>query len=353
MSYHCPEIDEALMLETLRSVVSVPSPTGFTEAAAALVSEIAGSLGFEAETESNGNVVVTVPGREDGPCTAVAAHIDTLGLMVRSVNADGTLNFSGIGGNIFPTLDGEYCTIHASSGGEYTGTILSKSPSLHVYADARSAERTESTMMIRVDEPVSCREDTEALGIETGDFISVEPKFCVTSSGYVKSRYLDDKSGVSILLTVLRTLSKESAVPPRTVRFIFSAHEEVGYGCAYLPGDTSVMIGVDMGCVGDDLACTERDVSLCVKDSSGPYNTRLVRELAAIARENGISCKKDVYPNYASDISAALRGGNNIAGALIGPGVSASHGMERTHLDALKAAVQLIYLYIMREKQEG
>lgn len=353
MKMHCPEIDEEFLLDTLRNIISVPSPTGFTEAAAALVSEIAGSLGFEAETESNGNVVVTVPGREDRPCTAVAAHIDTLGLMVRSVNADGTLNFSGIGGNIFPTLDGEYCTIHASSGKKYTGTILSKSPALHVYADARTAERTEKTMMIRIDEKASSREETEALGIETGDFISVEPKFCVLPSGYIKSRYLDDKSGVSILLVVLKMLSKRERIPSTTVKFIFSAHEEIGYGCAYLPEDVSVVIGVDMGCVGDDLACTERDVSICVKDSNGPYDVSLIRELSIIARDNGISCKKDVYPNYSSDVGSALYGGNNIAGALIGPGVSASHGMERTHVDALKAAAQLVYLYIMQEQQKG
>lgn len=345
-----PAIDKGYLLEALRRLVEAPSPTGFTGAASAEIERMAGELGYKAGRRANGALVVTVPGPGDG-CAAVAAHFDTLGLMVRGINADGTLAFTSIGGNILPTLDGEYCRVHSASGRVYTGTVLSAAASLHVFPEAKTAPREEGNMLIRIDERVRSREEAAALGIETGDFVSIEPKFCLTASGYVKSRHLDDKAGTACLLAALKLLAESGRVPSRTVKFIFSAQEETGCGCSSLPEGVDTLIGVDMGCVGGELACTEHDVSLCVKDSSGPYDRALTTELYALAQANGISCRKDVYPNYASDVSAARMGGNDIAGALIGPGVSASHGMERTHTDALLGTARLVYIYITKNER--
>ncbi len=257
------------------------------------------------------------------------------------------IKITSLGGNIFPTLDGEYCKIHTRSGEIYTGTMLSSSPSVHVYKDARSKERTEENMVLRLDEVVKNKEEVQALKIGTGDFVSIDPKFALTPSGYIKTRYLDNKAGTACALSLMELFTRLGTKPKHKVKVIVSTYEEVGHGCANIPEDIDELVGIDMGCIGADLACTEQDVSICVKDSSGPYDYDITTNLIELASKNNLKYAVDVYPMYSSDVSASLHGGNDIKGALIGPGVHASHGMERTHIDALENTLKLIYAYLV------
>jgi putative aminopeptidase FrvX len=310
------------------------------------IENVANEFGFKFEKNKKGNGIIEIEGDDNSYCVGIPVHVDTLGAMVRSINSDGTIKITSIGGNIFATLDGEYCKIHTRDGKIYTGTMLSTSPAIHVYKDSKDKERNEENMMVRLDEVVKSKEDVQALKIETGDFISIEPKFILTPSGFIKTRYLDDKAGTACALSLMELFKRLNQKPKNKVKIIVSTYEEVGHGCSSIPGDIDELLGIDMGCIGLDLACTEQDVSICAKDSSGPYDYDITSKLIKLAVDNNIRHAVDIYPMYGSDISASLRGGNDIKGGLIGPGVHASHGMERTHIDGIENTIKLIYAYL-------
>ena len=326
--------------------MAIDSPSGYTKNVITYCEKEAHQLGFQTKRTNKGNLEIFVDGKDDYT-VGFCAHVDTLGLMVRSIRNDGTLAFTNVGGPLVPTLDGEYCKIITREQQIYTGTILSNSPAVHVFKDAKSLERSCDTMHIRIDEIVKSKKDVEKLGIGVGDFIFIDPKTTITESGFIKSRFIDDKGSVAAIIALLEMMHRENLKPKNTVKIIISTYEEVGHGSASIPSDISEMIAVDMGCIGDDLSCTEYDVSICAKDSSGPYDYNMTTELINLAKENNLSYAVDIYPMYGSDVSAALRAGNDIRGALIGPGVHASHGMERTHVNALENTIKLLSAYLI------
>ncbi|EHR1328597.1 MAG: M42 family metallopeptidase [Clostridium perfringens] len=341
-------INKDFILDVAKEILSFHSPSGFCFEIMEKVETIVGELGYNLELTNKGCGVITIPGESDEKVIGLAAHVDTLGAMVRSITPNGTLKFDLVGGPIVPTLDSEYCIIRTREGKEYTGTFLSTSPSIHVFDDASSKPRDPKNMEIRIDERVLNKEDVKALGINNGDFIFIDPKTTITESGFIKSRFIDDKGSVSALIGLLELLKRENIKPKYKTKIFISVYEEVGHGASYLPEDITEFIAVDMGCIGDDLSCTEYDVSICAKDSGGPYDYKITSDLIELAKNNDLSYAVDIYPRYGSDVGAALRGGNNIKGGLIGPGVHASHGMERTHYDALENTIKLIYLYLTR-----
>lgn len=331
--------------QTLTRILAVDSPTGYTHHMIDQLHKELVSLGYNPTLDNKGNLHVTVEGHSQRHL-GVSAHVDTLGLMVRSINGDGTLSFTKLGGPILPTLDGEYCTLHTRDGKTYTGTILSNSPSIHVHSDANTRPRDEKNMHIRLDEVVSTKADVEKLGIGTGDIIAYDTKTLITPSGYIKSRFLDDKLSVAIIMTLLKNLKATDTTPAHTLTFMFSTYEEVGHGLANIPAGIEEVLALDMGCIGDNLSCTERQVSICAKDSTGPYDYQLTTKLIELAKTNNLSYAVDIYPMYGSDVSAAQQGGQDIRGALIGAGVAASHGMERSHMDGAENTYKLLYLYV-------
>ena len=333
-------------LTFLVDLLSIHSPSGYTTKAIDFLRETVEELGYETETTPKGNLHVQVTGNDTSQTRGLSAHVDTLGLMVRSINSDGTLALTKLGGPLTPTLDGEYCDVITRDGTIYTGTILSKSPSIHVYTDASTKARDIDNLVVKLDERVKNKKDVQDLGILNGDIVAYDPKVEVTESGFIKSRFLDDKASVAILVSILKMMKEKNVVPTTNLTFIFSTYEEVGHGAAWIPEDITELLAVDMGAIGLDLDCTEYDVSICAKDSSGPYDYELTTQLINFAKEQKLDFAVDIYPMYGSDASAALRGGANIRAALIGPGVSSSHGMERTHIDALANTFKLINEYI-------
>lgn len=338
--------DQTYILDFAKRLLATHSPSGYTQNAIAFIEQEIANWNYASYRTNKGNLVIVVDGEDNESAVGLCAHTDTLGLMVRSVSGDGKLQVTNLGGPLMPTLDGEYCTIITREGRKFTGTILSKSPAAHVYKDASSAARNTDTMEVRIDEVVKSKQDVNALGIFPGDFVCIDPKTQITDSGFIKSRFLDDKLSVAILFSVLKELKEKNIKPKHNIIMIISTYEEIGHGSSNIPSEISELIAVDMGCIGKDLSCTEFDVSICAKDSSGPYDYDITGRLIELAKKHNLKYAVDIYPYYGSDVSAALRGGNNIRGGLIGPGVHASHGMERSHADAVENTLKLLMAYI-------
>lgn len=334
------------IIKTLEDIVNIPSPSGFTNEVMDYVKKQAEGFMLSCEYSNRGGLIIEMKGKKDKESLLLSAHVDTLGAMVRSVTNDGLLRFSLVGGYTMHSVEGAYCKIHTREGRVYLGTILSKSPSVHSYDDARTLERSERNMEIRIDEKVKNKNDVLALGINNGDYISFDPKFEYTESGFIKSRHLDDKASVAVLLGLLKELTEENITPARTVKILISNYEEVGFGASWIPQDVTEFIAVDMGALGDDLSGDEYKVSICAKDSSGPYDYDLTSTLISIAKDQKIDYAVDIFPHYGSDASAAMRGGHNIKAALIGQGIHGSHGMERTHKKGLENTLRLLKEYI-------
>ena len=312
-------VNKDYVLDMAKKILGYDSPSGFCYEVMEFIKEEVCKWGYIFEKTRKGCGIITIPGKSDEQVIGLSAHVDTLGAMVRSITAQGTLKFTLVGGPIPATLDSEYCKVRTRDGRIYTGTFLSTSPAAHVYEDSKTKERTPEKMEIRLDEVVRSKQDVEALGIGAGDYIFIDPKTVVTESGFLKSRFIDDKGSVAALMGLLEVLHKENIEPLYTTKIFISIYEEVGHGSSYIPQEITEMISVDMGCIGEDLGCTEYDVSICAKDSSGPYDYEMTSKLVRLAKAHEIDFAVDIYPMYSSDVSAALRGGNDIKGALIGP----------------------------------
>ncbi|HEL2145548.1 TPA: M42 family metallopeptidase [Streptococcus suis] len=335
-------------LDYIVTLTNTPSPTGFTTEIMNYIKAEVESFGYAASKTAKGGVLVTVPGKNDQEHRMVTAHLDTLGAMVRAVKPDGRLKMDLVGGFGYPSIEGENCLIHCAKNGKtFTGTILMHQTSVHVYRDASTAERNQTNMEIRLDEKVTNADETRALGIEVGDFISFDPRTVVTETGFIKSRHLDDKVSAAILLHLLKVYKEAGATLPYTTHFYFSNNEEIGYGAnSSIPAQVVEYLAVDMGAMGDDQQTDEYTVSICVKDGSGPYHYELRQHLVALAERDGIPYKLDIYPYYGSDASAAMRAGADVKHALLGAGIESSHSYERTHLDSVVATERMVDAYL-------
>ena len=338
-------------IDYLKKLTSIPSPTGFTREVADYLVEEVERLGYTAIRTNKGGVNVIVKGKNDSKHRVVTAHVDTLGAMVRAVKADGRLKMAKIGGYPWNMIEGENCLVHVASTGKIvSGTILIHQTSTHVYKDAGTAERTEDNMEVRLDAKVRNEQATRDLGIDVGDFISFDPRTIITETGFIKSRFLDDKVSAAILLDLLRKYKEENIELPYTTHFMFSVFEEVGHGAnSNIPKEAVEYLAVDMGAMGDDQQTDEYTVSICVKDASGPYNYEFRNHLVQLAKNNDIQYKLDIYPYYGSDASAAMRAGAEVKHALLGAGIESSHSYERTHIDSVKQTHKMVDVYLRSE----
>lgn len=329
----------------LEKIVNIPSPSGYTRQVLKLVEEEVTGFGYFTCYNKKGGLIIEVPG-EEKEVLGLSAHVDTLGAMVRSITSKGMIIMVPVGGFMMESIEGMYCKVHTRTGKTYTGTILTKEPSVHTYDDARTLERKPKNMEVRLDEMIDSEEDVRRLEIAPGDYISFDPMYVHTDSGYIKSRHLDDKASVAVLLGVLKDIRESGIKPRKTLKIVISNYEEVGFGASWIPEDIEEFIAVDMGALGDDLSGDERKVSICALDSAGPYDYEMTSRLIALAKEKNIDYAVDVFPHYGSDAGAAIRGGHNIRAALIGQGVHASHGTERTHVKGMEQTLKLIEAYI-------
>ncbi len=331
-----------------KDVFLCDSPTGYTFNVINLIKKYIDEFGYESKILNNGALEVSIKGEDHSKVVATSAHVDTLGLMVRSIKSNGNLALTKLGGPITQTLDGEYCRIITREGKVYTGTILSTSAASHVFPDAATKSRDIDNLEIRLDEVVSSKEDVAKLGIQNGDIVCYDTKLEITESGYLKTRFIDDKASAVVLLMLLKYTSENKIKFKYDTKIYFVVYEEVGHGASMVSKDISEFVTLDMGCIGLDLAGNEQAVSICAKDSGGPYDYELTTRLINLAKDNKLNYTIDIFPFYGSDIGAASRAGVDFKGALIGTGVSASHGMERTHIDGIENTLKLIYLYLVK-----
>ncbi|MGE7273471.1 M42 family metallopeptidase [Brevibacillus panacihumi] len=338
------------MVDAFCQLANIPSPSGNTAKVMEWVEQELKSLGVACKRTNKGAVIATIPGQEQEKARLLTAHVDTLGAMVKEIKANGRLKLTLIGGFTFHAIEGEHCAIETSSGRIVTGTILSTKASVHVYRDSGKMERSEENMEVRLDEKVKSKQDVLDLGIRVGDFVSFDPRVTVTESGFIKSRHIDDKASVAILLGVIKHLQETKTLLPYTTHFFISNNEEIGYGGnSSVPAEVIEYLAVDMGAIGDGQTTDEYCVSICAKDASGPYHYGLRRHLTELAEKQGLNYQVDIYPYYNSDASAALRAGYDIVHGLIGPGVDASHSHERTHQEALDNTAKLVMAYLQSD----
>lgn len=333
------------ILQQLDALLSIHSPTGYTRQVEEYLMAEYARLGYSPRRTRKGGVLVDLGG--SGNAVMVMAHVDTLGAMVAEVKDNGRLRLTPLGGLNANNVETENCTVHTLDGRSYEGTIQLMDASLHVNDKYQETGRSFDTIELLLDEPVYSKEEVLALGITNGSYVCLNPRTRITESGYIKSRFLDDKLSTAILLGYARCVKEEQIPLPRKVYQHITVFEEVGHGaCGSVPEEVEEVLSVDMGCVGSGLECTERQVSICVKDSHGPYHYEVLQALVQTAKDNGIDFATDVYPHYGSDADAALDAGADARHGLIGPGVYASHGYERSHKDGVANTFALLKAYL-------
>lgn len=335
------------MLDQTVKVLGIDSPTGYTKEAVEYLCEEYRRLGYHPVITMKGGVLVDLGGEDAQDAILLEAHTDTLGGMVATIKGNGRLKLTGLGGLNPNNIEAENCRVITRNGRKYQGTFQLCDASVHVNREYSNAKREFATMEVVLDEDVKNTQDVDKLGIMVGDIVAFEPRVRITESGYIKSRFLDDKLSVAILLGYAKWLKEEDIVPARKVYQHITVYEEVGHGaCGTVPEGVTEILSVDMGCVGEGLNCTEKQVSICAKDSGGPYNYDVVGGLIAAAREAELDYAVDVYPFYGSDADAALKAGYDVKHGLIGAGVYASHGYERSHKDGVMNTFALLTQYI-------
>lgn len=332
-------------VEQIINLCNTPSPSGFTKKVESYLIEEFNKMGYKPYSTNKGSVVVDLGGEGNG--LLLAAHVDTLGAMVRAIKNNGRLRITKIGSYPENYIETENCTIHTRTGKEYSGTIQLENPAVHVHKDISGIIRDDSNIEVVIDEKVKSREEVLELEISAGDFVTFDSRTVYTESGFIKSRHLDDKASSGILIALAKYLKENNIKLNRKTYLMFTTYEEVGHGASTaIPEGVKEFISVDMGAVGDDLETDEFKVSICAKDSRGPYDYDITNKLIALAKDKKLNYAVDIYPYYGSDADAALAAGYDLKHGLIGPGIASSHGYERAHLEGIENTFILLKEYI-------
>lgn len=341
------KIEKNTIERVTRLLINTPSPVSFYEKITPVFCDLAKEFGYSVSFDRKRTIYIKVEGAHPEKTVCVGAHLDTIGLMVRHINDNGTLALRNLGGINYNNIEGECVQIHTRDNKTYTGTIACTSHSTHVFDDARTLPRVEQNMMVVLDERVSSAQEVRDLGIEHGDIISIDPNYHYTEKGFIKSRHIDNKASVGAVFAVLEDLKKTNTKPYYNVLFAFPFYEEIGHGGAWLPDEVEEYVALDIGLIGPDYLGQEDRVSICAKDNYTPYDRALTTKLINLAKQIKINYCVDVFYHYGTDASASIRAGNNVYAAAFGMGCFASHGMERCHIDSVVDTAKLLYAYIL------
>ncbi len=342
------DFDEKYCIETFERLLDVDSTTGQFRQIQQLICSMLDELDYPYHITHKGGVIADLGGEEDP--LVITVHLDDIGLMVRHINADGTLNVCPVGG-LYPFYSvTENVRVYTRDGGVYTGCVCRMPNSIHVTEEELRNVLPDfrTNVCVVLDEDVRSAEEVRALGLDTGDMIALEPRFTM-SNGYLKSRFIDDKACAAVLFTCLKSLRENSLETGRKVYAYFSMYEEIGHGTVWLPEGVRDMLAVDIAPTGPDQNSDERKVSIFAKDSRFPYHWEMTNELRETARDAGIDYVMDVFtPHYGTDCDPSVVAGHDIRHAAIGPGTANSHGYERTHIQGLRATYELLMAYMLR-----
>ena len=338
--------DENYTLDSFRSLLAMDSTTGQYQAVQEKTAELIRALGFEPVFTHKGGVLADLGG--EGNPLVITAHLDDIGLMVRRINPDGTLNVCAVGG-LYPF----YCVtenvrVYTGDGTVLTGTVCRTPNSIHVTEDElrKTMGDFRTNVCVVLDQPVRTAGDTRALGVETGDYIALEPRLTL-SGGYIKSRFIDDKACAAVLLNLMKAIRENGLKLNRKVIAYFACYEELGHGTTWLPEGVKDILALDIAPTGPDQNSEEHKVSIFAKDSRFPYHSGMTAALRTCAKRAGVDYVMDVFtPHYGSDGDGSVLAGYDIRHAAIGPGTANSHGYERTHIDGLRNTFALALAYI-------
>lgn len=331
-------------LRQLEAIVNIPSPSGFTEQVVRYCANEFSNMGYTPQITPKGGLLVCLGGERDA--LLLGAHVDTLGAMVREIKSNGALRVAPVGGLQANNVETETAHIYLRDGKVLEGTFQLENASVHVNGEYGKTQRTFDVLELLPDAKTHSAQQTRALGVQVGDYVAVNPRFHVTESGFIKSRFLDDKLSAAILMAYAKFLKDTGKTPRRKVYVDFTVFEEVGHGGAVIPADVTEMLSVDMGCVGTGLQCDETMVSICVMDSRGPSHKAVVDGLVEAAQRAGVRYALDVYPHYSSDADVAVGAGHDVRHCVVGAGVYASHGYERSHIEGLANTFDLLNAYL-------
>lgn len=343
------KVNQDFLMSRMQQYLGIPSPSGYTYDAIKAVKSDFETLGYDVQMTHKGALIVEIPGLDTSKKVMVAAHIDTLGGMVKEITGDGRLRYHRLGGGSYNATEGENCIVITTDSKVIRGSLLPRQASTHIYGDvARTIQRDEQNMLVRLDERVASEADVLALGIRVGDIIAFDTRFEMTPNGFIKTRYIDDKACVAMLVEIARHLKESGEKPAFTTQFYISNYEEVTHGVSRIEDTVMEMLALDIGPVGGVQTCDEYSVCIAAKDKKGPYDYQMRTMLSGLAQKYDIPYQVDVYNSYGSDASAAVHMGFDLRHACIGPGVDGTHHYERTHWDSMEATTRLIHRYIIR-----
>lgn len=345
------QINQKNVMTLMEKYLNIPSPAGFTYKGIEAVQKDFEALGYTVTTTNKGAIYIEIPGVDESAKVLITAHIDTLGGIVKEITPDGRLSYHKLGGGSYQSTEGENLTLFTTTGKTFRGSIIPRQASTHIFGDvARTIQRDEHNMLVRLDERVKTREDVLNLGIRVADIIAFDTRFEMTENGFIKSRYIDDKSCVAMLVELAEHFKKSGEKPAFTTQFYISNYEEVSHGVSIIDPSVMEMLALDIGTVGGNQQSDEFSVCIAAKDKNGPYDYSFRVMLSELCEAHKIPFKVDVYNGYGSDASAAVTKGADVRHACIGPGVEGTHHYERTHYESIEATIQLIYRYMMRQK---
>lgn len=340
-------VDRELLVNLCKELVDVPSPVSYYEEIHPLLEKKAKEYGYDVTYDRKRTAYITLDGEDNSKTVCMGAHVDTIGLIVRHITDDGQLEVRQLGGINYSSIEGEGVTVITRDGRHYRGMVICKSHSVHVFDDARTLPRDEKGMRVILHEDVKTKEDVLALGIEHGDVISIDPHFEYTDTGYVVSRYIDDKAAVAALFAMLDYFKKNNLKPKYRTLLAFPLYEEIGHGGSYVPPEVSEYVALDIGLIGPDNHATERNVSICAKDNFSPYDRGLTNKIIAQAKKANVNYCVDIFYHYGTDANAAIRAGHNIYTAAFGMACLNSHGKERCHITAIEDTAKLAIAYAL------
>jgi len=349
MGYHP---NRNYIIETMKAFIETPSPVSYYEETNALLERYASILGYQVTYDKKHTPTIQVMGEDTSKTICISTHLDTLGLIIKSIDPDGMIRVRNLGGINFWGIEGATVTIHTRKNKKFTGLMACQSHSVHVFTDAHTCERNENTMMIILDQDVHTKEDVKKLGIENGDIISIDPQFEYLENGYVKTRYIDNKACVACSMDILRYFSENNLKPAYNVHFFFPYYEEIGHGAAYIDPAIEEFVALDIALIGPDNEGSEHKVSICLKDNVSPYDRTLTEKLIKFAEAEKLNFVQDIFYRYSTDATAAIKSGNNIQFAAFGMGTFSSHGVEPTHIEAIEDTARLTAIYITKKEGE-
>lgn len=344
-------LDLVNTVEVMRKYLYMPSPGGYTLDAILEVKKDFEALGLSTSFTKKGALIATLRGEHEDEQITISTHMDTLGAMVKDITADGHLKYTRIGGGCWSANEGENCYVITRKGEKIRGSIMFKYSSTHIYGQGKAnSERNEDNMLVRLDEKIACKDDVLKLGINIGDFIAMDTRFETTNTGFIKSRYIDDKAAVAMALEICRYFRENNIMPKYTTNFFISNYEEMGHGLSNaVPCKTKELVSIDIAPVGDGQGSSEYSVTIIAKDGKTVYDFPLRNKLVNIAEDNGLDYTVDIFPHYSSDASQAVTTGTDMQFACVGPGVDASHHYERTHISAIENTLKLLINYMLSE----